>query len=359
MMSKNLSYSAINTFSVCGQKYYKHYVKGLRSKYFHAALAFGSAIDKSLNELLLTKDLDKATTVFNKEWNFQWVNKKYTDLTNSDILVYAETDFDDDLLLPEDKTKLGDKYLTHYKNILSAKKNQGWDNLAPSNKQFYNYANWLSLRRKGHIMLNSYDAKVLPRIKEVLSVQKENYLQNSSGDKIVQYLDLIVRWEDGRVLLGDNKTSAKEYEPDSASRSPQLISYYHGAKEEFKIDSVAFFVLKKGIYKNKVKVCKVCGNNGTGGRHDTCNRTVDGTRCHGEWEISISPECDIQIIINDVSPVAENLVLESFNDANEGIKKENWYKNLNACKQGTFFCQFYKSCWFGDNTELVDMSKKE
>jgi hypothetical protein len=360
-MSNKLSFSAISTYTTCGHKYYLRYKKKYKGKYFHAALAYGSAIDAALNELLLTKDVQKSIEVFEKTWNFQKVNKNVVALAKYTEMVYAESDFDEELLQKEDVQKLDElllewnvsgTYLEIYNNLLEEKKKIGWDNLIQAKKEYFNYCNWLSMRRKGHIMIDSYNRKVIPRINKVLAVQKENYLENSNGDRVVQYLDLIVEWEDGRNLLGDNKTSAKAYDEDSASRSPQLISYFHGAKEEYKLDAVGFFVLNKQIVKNRVKTCTKCGHSAKT-RATTCDNEIDGVRCKGAWTETINPECNIQIVINNVTSTAEQLVMSTFDEANDGITKGNFYKNLGACKSGPIICEFFGLCWHNDMKEIV------
>lgn len=362
LMNTRLSFSAITTYSQCGKKYDFRYNHKLRSTSFHAALAFGSSIDSALNTLLKTKDLTLALQEFDKSWAFQFVNRKYTSLAKDVNLVYAETDFDLELLQQEDIDKLNfplDLINPKIKTILEDKAKNGWNNLSLDDREFYNYANWLCMSRKGHIMLHSYNKKVLPRIRTVLAVQKENYLENAEGDKVVQYLDLIVEWEDGRNVLMDNKTSKRDYKPDSAGKSPQLISYYHSSKEEYALKAVGFIVLKKEILKNKIKICATCGHDGSGGRHKTCDAPgVDTKRCNGDWLVKINPECYIDIIINNVSEIAEELVLDTFADANEGIKKENWYRNLSACDNGAFSCEYLGLCWRKDSSELIDMSKE-
>lgn len=359
-----LSYSASKTYSECGHKYFLRYKQGLRSKNMHAALLFGSAIDNALNELLLTKDLHKAKSVFAKMWAFQEVNGKLTELYNNPLIVYAETDSDKELLFEEDWKKL-ENYLPNtkldftlhsselFQEILKEKKTKGWENLRQDKREFYNYFNWLCMTRKGYIMLEGYNKRILPKIKNVLAVQHKNEIKNDDGDSIIQFIDLIVEWKDGRRLLGDNKTSAREYEENSAANSPQLISYYFGLKDEFKLDGVCFFVLRKNILKNRVKICSKCAFDGTGGRHKTCDNELDGKRCGAAWNETISPEADIQIIINEVSPHAEQLVMESFDAANEGIKKEQFHKNLSACKQGVVVCDYFQKCWHGNDSGLV------
>lgn len=343
------SFSSLTTYSTCGQKYYLRYKKRYKSKHAPSALLFGGAVDKALNTLLETKDLEQAYAEFDKQWSFQTINDVYTAVKYSEHVVYAEADFDEDLLTAEQLPEVDDYYA-----ILNKKKEIGWDAISVEAKQKFNSCCWLVMQAKGKIMLKSYAEKILPRIKQVLAVQKKNYVIGSDEEKIVQYLDLIVEWEDGRRILFDNKTSAKEYMDDEASRSPQLISYYVGCKEEYNLDSVGFLVLRKNIRKNKIKVCALCSYDGSGGRHKTCDNEVNGKRCHGEWAITTNPECDLQIIINSVSDNSQDIVMASFEDAVHGINKEHWYRNLNACKSGPIICDYYKLCWKKDFSDVVE-----
>lgn len=373
LQNKPLSYSSLNTYMTCGYKYYLRYRKKFRSVFTSGALTYGSAIDRGLNVLLTTKDLEQAKAEFNKHWNFTYLNKEYVELTHNETIVYAESDFDEDLLTNDDKDKIQsfghelqlltfpsnnwDHAIKKFKEILEEKKERGWPALRKDMKQFYNYMNWLSMRRKGSIMLESYNKKILPRIKEVLAVQKENYLKNENGDQVVQYLDLIVVWEDGRRILFDNKTSTRDYEEDSAGKSPQLLSYYFGAKDQYKLDGVGFFVLKKIINKNKIKKCKTCGYDGSGATHKTCPTMVGKVRCNGEWDVSISPECYIKPIINGVVESVEKLVMSTFDETNEGIKRGVFNKNLNACQTG-FKCEFFDYCFYGNKNEFLTLDEK-
>jgi len=352
------SYSAINTYTQCGYKYKLRYRNKLKSKYLSGALAFGSAIDNALNVLLTTKDESKAKDEFLKHWNFQFINKVYTPLKDSELLVYAETDYDIDLLKEEDKeelNKLNPLWQQEYSDILENKKSKGWENIPIEKKKFYNMMNWLSMRHKGLIMIHSYNKEIIPTIEEVIVVQKEQSLSNEDGDTLIQYLDLIAKLKDGRTILFDNKTSARDYDPDQALRSPQLISYYHSSKDEYKLDGIGFYVLKKNILKNKIKTCSVCGYDGTKGRARTCDDVQGGIRCSGEWDIKINPKCYIQTIINEVPPSAEDLVIEAFDSAAENIKKENFYKNLSACKNGPIICEYYNHCWWNKNDDVIEV----
>src|ERR1700744_2896054 len=97
-MSTKLSFSQVNIYTTCGRKYQLHYLYKFREKFFHSALAYGSSIDSGLNTLLETRDLEKALAEFDKTWAFQYINNKLTSLSECENLVYAEKDFDPDLL---------------------------------------------------------------------------------------------------------------------------------------------------------------------------------------------------------------------------------------------------------------------
>lgn len=372
-MSTRLSHSAVNTYTTCGKKYYYHYIKKLRPKVIHGALLFGSALDRAVNELLEKKDLEEAIKLFDKSYRYQPINNVPTYIPDSPNVVYSTRDFDWELLEEEDieeynktrkKAELPDiktleSIKTDFDYITDLKAKHGLNKLSDHEKLLLAKANWLAMRRKGHIMLTSYHKKVLPKIKTLLSVQKTINLENQEGDKVTGFLDFAVEWDDGRRYILDNKTSYMEYEPDSAMKSQQLILYYHAEKEELKLDGVGFIVLYKQINKNRVKKCSVCKFDGSGSRHKTCSNEVDGVRCNGAWIEKIKPEARIDFILNDVPESAENLVLQTFDEANQGIKKQAFGPNLGACMAYGSPCAYYNLCWKGKDEELVDMDKKD
>lgn len=374
-MKNKLSNSALNTYNTCGKKYRLHYIERLRSKYISGALIMGSAFDKGVNELLTSRDLKKATEIFDSEFENNWINSKKTYIPTSEFLVYAKKDFDSELLEEEDITRLN-KYIDYsadpgilFSDILKRKEEKGFENLEPQEKSFYNLSNWLCLKRKAHLMLQAYHDKVLPKIKSVLAIQKEFNLEGKTGDIINGYIDFCAEMSDGKKYVLDNKTSSMEYEPDSASKSQQLILYYYVAnKEGMKLDGAGFIVCYKQIQKNRIKICEKCGNNGTGGRHKTCdkdqlkNPMSNGPaiieRCNGAWKETIKPEARIDIILNQVDSQAQNLVVQTFKSANEGIKKEVFTPNLDSCHKFGQPCVYLNLCWKGKDDELVTLEDK-
>lgn len=357
----------------------------LRVKTTNGALLMGSAIDKGINVLLETKNLEEAIKAFDKSFRYNFINNVGHYIPESTLVTYAKRDFDRDLLTNEDVDQFN-KFLEkqglydsevqtdineYYKVALEDKEHNGFDNMDLYSRKVYALSNWLCLRRKGHIMIRGYHDQILPKIKEVLAIQKSISIENSENDKITGFIDLAVQWQDEKRYLLDNKTSYMEYEPDSAMKSQQLILYYHACKEELKLDGVGFIVLYKQINKNKIKKCSKCGKDGTGQRHKTCDAEYEIknlidlnakgpiARCNGEWLETIKPECRIDIILNTVPEAAENLVIETFDEANEGIKKEAFGPNLDACMKYGQPCQFYNKCWKGSDEDLIKLDKKE
>jgi hypothetical protein len=91
----------------------------------------------------------------------------------------------------------------------------------------FNNLCWLSLYRKGELLISAYEANILPEIHKVFDIQKEIELINESGDKLRGKIDFIASFKDDpdtRYIL-DNKTSSESYKDDSVANSTQLAIY--------------------------------------------------------------------------------------------------------------------------------------
>ena len=299
-----LSNSSVNTYMTCPKKYEYHYKHKLRHKYSSSALLFGSALDAALSTMLVhhgQNNVDWLGQTYLSEFTNNWirgkVNDKFVDLMDNELLVYAASDFDYKILQPKDwitaLARLQSFYpnagtfsspdaeglLELYKSIGKRKEANGFDNLHSDERKFYNYMNWTSMFRKGELMLKAYLTEVIPRIKKVLAVQKQIDIQGEDGDSIIGFIDFIAEWEDGRIVIFDNKTSARAYEDDAVLKSPQLTLYTYAVESEYKTRTAGFIVLRKAINKDVGKVCSSCKYDGTGGRAKTCDNTIKGKRC--------------------------------------------------------------------------------
>lgn len=353
---------------MCGESYKLHYQQKIRTTVHTGALAFGSALDTALNELLLPTGKD-AYTIFTNEFTYGFINNEKVYLPTHSNMVYANTDYDGELLTTEDKNVIKDfcenKKLDFidndvdniYATLKLKKTTSGFDSLSLVEKEVYNYINWLSLKRKGNLMLDAYQKKVIPKLDSVLAVQEKIQLINDSGDEVTGIVDLVAT-VNGEVIILDNKTSASEYEADSVITSPQLSLYVHALKNKYKTNKAGYIVLRKQIKKNRIKICSSCLNDGSSSRAKTCDAIINNKRCGAEWNETISPEVMIQFIVDEIPKKLEEMVVDNYELVNHAIKNNVFTKNFNSCNN-TYGgkCPFYNLCHKGSMQGLVDLKK--
>lgn len=217
-----LSHSAREKYEQCGYKYYLHYVLRYRSSSQSSALCFGNALDLALNDMLAGSQLYHE--IFDSEWS------KYSTVT----IDYYKSDLDVDLLTEEERE-------------------------LPLAQQ-----NFLSLKYKGHKLLEAYCREILPRIKKVISIQDEITILgydddgNETEDSIYGKLDLIamIELDSGEIVnaLLDNKTTSEAYSKNSVQIKDQLALYATGFSD---IEWFGYLTLNKKNYKTQVIVDKI------------------------------------------------------------------------------------------------------
>jgi hypothetical protein len=355
-MGNRLSHSQVSKFQQCGKAYEFWYVKKIRPTKMRSALMFGSALDKAIG-VLLKPDEDKTKTpeqIFSYFWRFQDVNGENTYLPDNPNLVYAKSDFDKDLLTSEDIKKLGVSKETIIE--LAEKRNaQGFDNLSQDEKTLCNEAFWMCLHNKGLYMIDAFRKKVMPRLRKIHSTQEFIELDNGE-DKVIGYIDIVAEVEGhNEPIVLDLKTSAVHYEEDSVVTSPQLSLYVHAVSEKYQTKKAGYIVLNKNVIKNRIKICKKCNHDGSGGRHKTCNNDIDGVRCNGDWNETVSPEVYVQFLIDAIPEATENLVLDNIDDINTSIKTGHFTRNLNACTN-TYggVCDYINLCYRNSMKGLIN-----
>lgn len=352
-----LSHSQAGRFQTCGQSYKYHYMDKLRSTTKSAALFFGSAIDKALDAML--KDKAEGYKLFDSTWATQDINGKPVDLKTSTLIVYANSDYDEELLHPEDVAEL-EGGLEAVAAIYKQKDVIGFDLLSKEKKQLLNKANWLCLRRKGHVMLKALADQVLPNITEVLATQAFVELKNETGDTVIGYADLICRYKGyDEPIIFDLKTAARPYEADSVLTSPQLALYVYGLYDQYKTNKAGYIVLSKQIRKNKLKICSKCGNDGSGKTHKTCDALgADGKRCHGDWTITVDPEAAVQILIDDVPQRTQDIVIENMEQVAQAVKNNVFTRSFSSCVKPYGKCEFWGMCYKESMDGLVKEEEK-
>lgn len=363
-MNNRLSHSATNKYMQCPKSYEFHYVKKLRSKYGKAALLFGSAIDKALDYLLRSRD--ETNTAFMNAWTNQDINGVSTYLPTCSNIVYADADFDKELLVEEDIkelqqfSKIVDVY-SEVENLYKNKKIIGFDKLSEEQKVLLNYANWLCLKRKGLLMVEAIRTKFLPDVEKVYGTQVYVKLENGQGDSIIGYADAVIKHKNyDKPIVIDFKTSTREYAHDSVLYSPQLTLYVHDLSEKYEDTRLAgFVVLDKKIKKNKVKKCSKCGFDGTGKRFASCNNVVNDERCDSPWEEKNSPEANVTVIINEIPEQTEEIVLDNYMNINNSIKNGIFHRNLQSCRQGAMICEFIDKCYKNKEDGLITVGDRK
>ena len=361
-MKTKLSYSQLSKYTVCAKSYQYHYIDKLRPNTTSAALLFGSALDSALN-YVLTDDVDnKAEIQFENTFTYGEINGEKIYIPTSTQVVYANSDFDSDLLVEEDYKQvtevLGEQYgtnstriLENYKEVKDKKSKSG---IRGDDLVFHNFLNWLSSRRKGLLMLKAYRKKVMPKLEKVHEVQKYVDLTNEQGDSIIGYVDLIADVKGEGTVILDNKTSAREYAEDSVVTSPQLSLYLHALQDKYKTRKAGYIVMRKGIIKNRTKVCSKCGYDGSGARHKTCSNVLDGVRCNGDWTETFDFDVFIQFIVNEIPEQTETIVLENSDTINEAIKAGLFPRNLNSCEN--YYggrCVYFDLCYKNKPNGLI------
>ncbi len=343
---KHLSYSGYQTYVTCAHKYKLHYIDKLRAEFEPTHLIFGSATDKALNVVLEDPKNKKM-----KELALAAAAKELLRLFHEDVKL-QESDYDNDIMTDLTNKKLLKRlrkvgYNGNDPGDLAAKlfmKVTMGETLSPNQITAVHYLVYFSLLEKIALIVDAFIEQVLIRIKKIVSVQtnvKRGILDFQAEFKGV----------DGTVTC-DNKTSSRDYEADSVMMSVQLAGY--GA------ETGAYIVFNKTVRKNRVKTCKVCGNNGTGKRHKTCDHEVDNVRCNGEWLETVSPEIIPQIIIDKIPARNREIVEEAYSQVEQQIATGIFPRNLTNCsKQFGRPCEYFGLCWKNDMTGLYKKESKK
>lgn len=275
-MAIKLSYSSWSKYLQCPKKYYYYKVKGLESTEIQSPLIFGSALDKALNRLLEDKKDSKSTDAYKYKFSFdrEWIKHRH----NSKV-TFGKKDFIAEVLTDKDKER-----------------STGTEDLT-----------WHSMRRKAHLMIDAYIEQLLPKIKEVVQVQKSLELTNSEGDAIIGVIDFVAVLEDGNTYICDNKTSADKYKDNKAQFSEQLALY----SQVMDIGNVAFFVVTK------------------------------------------SYPVETQVVIGNPSGMFKELLVDSFVETIHGIKNDVFPANTTACFSFGRPCEYRDICFKKDYSKVV------
>jgi hypothetical protein len=382
-----ISNSGITRYNGCAASYKYHYLDRLRSPVRSSALLFGSAIDAACNhflenhatraaeESLLAEGID----IFKSKWEQQVDQNSKTgemiDLPLNPYIKYFKNDYDHDLLSEQhldDIAKYHKKISPNGEDVIdyqgfrsaleSNLKTTSWLKIPEAERIAYNYGSWLSLSIKGPMMLESYFRHILPKFKQILTLQRQIELVDDKDNIVQGVAEFVAVLEDGKICLVDNKTAASPYEQDSVKNSQQLALYKtilntqaatEGADWQIPIEVAAYAVMGKKIARKRV--CKLCNHEATGS-HKTCNNIIDGTRCNGEWATSYS--APHQFIVDEIPDEFGQAVLENASNIITCVDKGVFPKNFEKCYNvfgGT--CEFLEHCRGKGDKTLIKLEE--
>ncbi len=321
-MSINVSYSALECFEQCSEKYRLRYQERLSSEKIPSPLFFGTAIDAAVELLLLKKKhllSEQELNLLLKEDAYSIFDKTMKEqngqlLERNPLCEYFYSDFDYTLFTKEDLAYFVKAYpsIKDFEEffVYCKKSIKTHGELKNGTKIAFNNLCWLSLYRKGEKMIEAYERDILPEIEEVFDIQKAVELINESGDKLRGKIDFIASFKDDPTtrFIVDNKTSSEAYKSDSVANSTQLAIYC----EAEACDRAAYAVMEK---KMRVK----------------------------------EPRARTQLIKDAISDEYKQKVFDKvelqLNNISRGV-----FEKRQSPKDCAFFgkpCEFFNFCWHG------------
>jgi hypothetical protein len=333
-----LSHTRLTKLRYCEAMYHFYYNEKLRSKYLKSPLFFGGAVDEALNIILLDKkktltDDEKKLQkkgylkVYDEKMTTVVHNGETIEIDGNSFISYNKADFDYSILSKADIKKLKalcpeDEDLEIYIGQLLDKKH-GKNRVRLDEKDFAltQKACYLSLYRKGLMLIDAYIRDIFPEIHEVFEIQHEIRITDDDGNGITGFIDAIVSLKDNpteKVLL-DNKTSSRAYKPDSVVTSEQLALY----ASDTGIYTGAFAVVEKTLRKK-------------------------------------DPRARTQLIIDKINEEFADKVIDEFNEAIYTINKGEYIQNFESgCRPFGQPCEYYNYCHKNSMEQLVDLNKEK
>lgn len=359
-----LSHSGRGKYDHCPRMYFNHYIDKVRPIGTTSALLFGSAVDVAAEHYLLNKDVELCNKLFSDTWERQEINGIITDLKYCTEIQFHANDLDFELFTESDhKLLLEDTIFETVSDLIEANTNQEKRTLA----------NWISLYRKGQILISAFIEWVDDNVEEVLEAQCLIEMEDENGNEITGKADFVIKMKGYDIpILVDLKTAARYYHRDSVKTSEQLSLYYFFLKrtEYPEMKRAAYLVLQKQIRKNRVKTCQKC-RAVTTGKEKLCSAETEGEivtkgknkgkpkieRCNGEFDVVISPEATIQFIHDEIPEFFIDQTIEKFSIVISKIEAKVFDKNLEGCH--SYYgrnCPYLQFCETGCMTGLI---KKE
>lgn len=370
-MAFRTSYSQNNTYLQCPKHWYWLYVEKYKPSSEGASLYFGSAIDYAVMSLLEDRTVN-AIDYFNDRWKTAFQNGKAKKIFDSDTVMYSHNDFDEHVLQPQDKQDmvgwlnelqiagLSNDPVEAYKEVSKSKKNP-YKAISDKELKYFNRCSWLSLKRKGELLINAFILQFLPKVKKVHATQKYSKITDpNTGDTIAGYIDMILEIDGyDKPIIFDLKTAAMPYKDEDIDLTEQLTLYAGMEAINYNTNLVGYCVLPKMINKDTIANCNSCNHSKTG-RHQTCDNIINGKRCGGVWTESKVLKPEVQVLVREKNIRQIDDLLSDISNIVLAMKNNVVYKNTNKCSDwyGNK-CAYYNLCHKGDDSGLIKPKKDE
>lgn len=329
----------------------------LESEEQGSSLYFGSAIDASITALL-EGDPNWRAKFFDR-WKTAVSGGKFIKLFDNPSIVYAHSDFDGDILNEQDLNYMkawmlemgleGKDPVEVFKDVAKSKKNP-YKKTSIEELIYFSRCSWLSLNRKGEILIEAFYNQFYPKIKKVIATQKHaNLKDESTGDSIVGVIDMVIEYEGyDKPIIFDLKTAASPYDKDQLDVSDQLTLYAAMKGGEYSTDLVGYVVLCKNIPKEIQSTCSKCGYKKQG-RYQTCNNDAGNVsgRCGGDWIEKKIPKPEVQVLVDSKSPLQVESLLVDMANVITSMKNGLVFKNTQHCHN-----------WYGSSCPYLNLCHK-
>lgn len=362
-----LSYSGASSFKACPEKFYLS--KEWQAKGNFSYFVFGSAVECGVTSALIDRDREKMLAAFEKNWKAEHADdpERSKPIFDNYEIEYSMGDVDLDLVEGEDIRM--DQWVTElYNDVTQTWKPKMFEifgklkekkKLADADDKLYKRVAWLSMKKKGEYMLNSFfdtklkDIKCLAIIDGKPAAQLRIDIKSESGDNIIGYVDYVVEMMDGTIVILDCKTAASAYDDHKLDTSEQLKTYAAALAHHFdQIPDIGYLVLVKKL--NTEKSCNNCGALRENSKLKNCVSCGEG-----KYDAA-SYSGEVQLMHRPISDDEMDDQLEDYSQVADAIRNKVRYKNPENCFSFGRRCEFYDACHKGkDVSKLSTVQPKK
>jgi hypothetical protein len=347
-----LSYSGASAFKACPEKFYLS--KDWKAKGNPAYFPFGSAIECGVTVAIEERNREKMIAAFVRNWQAEKADnpEQSKPVFDNWEVEYSAGDVDLDIFDEEETIRLDQwateiyddetrTWQTEIFRIFGLIKEK--QKLNAEDDKFYKRCAWLSMKKKGEIMLNSFFDGDLKKIKGLVEIDGKPAAQiridipSDTGDNILGFVDYIVELTDGTIMILDCKTAAAEYPDHKILTSEQLKVYAVALEQKLGfIPEIGYLVLLKKL--EITKACDACGAVRENSKLQNC------VACGKGKYTKKSFKGGSQFIRRKVKEDELDDQLDDYSQVADAIRNKVRYKNPENCFAFGRQCEFYNYC---------------